>query len=63
MEKHDVIIQRGDPSQHLSQGMVERFTITLVDRLFSYYQYHKELEDPSRVRENGFLGCRMWSVL
>ena len=47
MEKHDVIIQRGDPSQHCSQGIVERFNRTLADRLFSY-QYHKELEDPSK---------------
>ena len=47
MEKHDVIIQRGDPSQHRSQGIVERFNKTLADRLFSY-QYHKELEDPSK---------------
>ena len=47
MEKHDVIIQRGDPSQHHSQGIVERFNRTLADRLFSY-QYHKELEDPSK---------------
>ena len=47
MEKHDVIIQRGDPSQHLSQGIVERFNRTLADRLFSF-QYHKELEDPSK---------------
>ena len=48
MEKHDVMIQRGDPSQHRSQGIVERFNNrTLVDRLFSY-QYHKELEDPSK---------------
>ena len=47
MEKHDVIIQRGDPSQHRSQGTVERFYRTLADRLFSY-QYHKELEDPSK---------------
>ena len=47
MEKHDVIIQRGDPSQHHSQGIVERFNRTLVDRLFTY-QYHKELEDPSK---------------
>ena len=46
MEKHDVIIQRGDRSQHRSQGIVERFNRTLVDRLFTY-QYHKELEDPS----------------
>ena len=45
MEKHDVIIQRGDPSQHQSQGIVERFNRTLADRLFTY-QYHKELEDP-----------------
>ena len=47
MEKHDVMIQRGDPSQHRSQGIVERFNRTLADRLFRY-QYHKELEDPSK---------------
>ena len=45
MEKHDVMIQCGDPSQHRSQGTVERFNRTLADRLFTY-QYHKELEDP-----------------
>ena len=45
MEKHDVIIQCGDPSQHRSQGIVERFNRMLADRLFTY-QYHKELEDP-----------------
>ena len=37
MEKHDVIIQRGDPSQHRSQGIVERFNRTLADRLFTYH--------------------------
>ena len=47
MEKHDVMIQHGDPSQHHSQGIVERFNRTLADRLFSY-QYHKEFEDPSK---------------
>ena len=47
MEKHDVIIQHGDPSQHRSQGIVERFNRTLADRLFTY-QYHKEFEDPSK---------------
>ena len=47
MEKHDVIIQRGDPSQHQSQGIVERFNRTLANRLFSY-QYHKEFKDPSK---------------
>ena len=47
MEKHDVMIQCGDPSQHRSQGIVERFNRTLADRLFSY-QYEKELEDPSK---------------
>ena len=36
MEKHDVMIQHGDPSQHLSQGIVERFNRTLADRLFTY---------------------------
>ena len=46
-KKHDVIIQRGDPSQHRLQRIVERFNRTLADRLFSY-QYHKELEDPSK---------------
>ena len=51
MEKRDVIIQCGDPSQHRSQGIVERFNRMLADRLFSY-QYHKELEDPSKsIRE------------
>ena len=47
MEKHDVMIQYGDPSQHRSQGIVERFNRMLADRQFSY-QYHKELEDPSK---------------
>ena len=47
MEKHDVMIQRGDPSQYCSQGIVERFNRTLSDRLFTY-QYHKEFEDPSK---------------
>ena len=47
MEKHDVIIQRGDPSQHRSEGIVERFNRTLADRLFSYH-YNKELEDPPK---------------
>ena len=37
MEKHDVIIQRGDPSQHRSQGIVERFNRMLADRLFTVY--------------------------
>ena len=41
MEKHDVIVQ------HRSQGIVERFNRMLADRLFTY-QYHKELEDPSK---------------
>ena len=47
MNKHDVIIQRSDPSHHCSQGIVERFNRTLADRLFTY-QYHKELEDQSK---------------
>ena len=52
MEKHDVITQRGDPSQHRSEGIVERFNRTLADRPFSY-QYHKELEDPSKSNREG----------
>ena len=47
MEKHDVMIQLGGPSQHRSQGIVERFNRTLADRLFTY-KYHKELEDLSK---------------
>ena len=47
MDKHDVIIRRSDPSQHHSQGIVERFNRTLADRLFSY-QHHKEFDDPSK---------------
>ena len=47
MEKHDEIMQCGDPSQHRSQGIVERFNRMLADRLFTH-QYHKELEDPSK---------------
>ena len=61
MEKHDVIIQRGDPSQHRSQGIVERFNRMPADRLFTY-QYHKELENPSKAIENGFQDSRMWLV-
>ena len=53
MEKHDAMIQRGDPSQHRSQGIAERFNRTLADRLFSY-QYHKELENPSK-RSRGWV--------
>ena len=47
MEKHDVMMQRGDPSEHRSQGIVERFNRMLADRLLSY-QYRKELEDPPK---------------
>ena len=47
MEKHDVMIQRGDPSQHRSQRIIKRFNRTLADRLFTY-QYQKEFEDPSK---------------
>ena len=32
MEKHDVMIQRADPSQHRSQGIVERFNRMLANR-------------------------------
>ena len=56
MENHDVIIQRGDPSQHRSQGIVERFNRTLADRLFTYQKILR------RVTENEFPDCRMWLV-
>ena len=54
MEKHDVMIQRGDPSQLRSQGIVERFNRTLADRL-----YTKNWKIHQRVTENGFLGYKM----
>ena len=38
MEKHDVTIQHGDPSQHRLQGIMDGFNRTLADRLFSYQQ-------------------------
>ena len=57
MEKHDVMIQRGDPSQHRSQGIVERFNRTLADRLFSTT---KNMKIHQRVKGNGFPDCRMW---
>ena len=60
MEKHDVIIQRGDLGQHRSQGIVERFNRTLADRLFSY-QYHKEFEDPSKSNREWV--CRLQNVV
>ena len=56
MEKHDVMIQRGDPSQHQSQGIVERFNRMLADKLFSTTKNWKILR---RVTGNGFLGCRV----
>ena len=61
MEKHDVIIQRGDPSQHRSQGIVERFNRTLADRLFSI-SVTKNSKIHQKVTENGFPDCRMWLV-
>ena len=60
MEKHDVIIQRGDPIQHRSQGIVERFNKTLADRLFTY-QYHKELEDS--LKSNREWASRLQNVV
>ena len=41
------LIQCGDSSQRRSQGIVEGCNRTLAEKLFSY-QYHKELEDPSK---------------
>ena len=61
MEKHDVTMQWGDPSQHRLQGIMDRFNRTLADRLFSY-QFHKKLEDSSKNNRewvSRFLGCRM----
>ena len=60
MEKNDVIIQRRDPSQHRSQENVEIFNRTLADRLLNY-QYHKELEDPSK--SNGEWVSRLQNVV
>ena len=57
MKKHDVIIQCGDPSQHQSQGIVEKFNRMLEDRLFSY-QYHKESDDPSKSNREWVSGLQ-----
>ena len=54
MEKHDVMIQQGDPSQHKSQGIMERFNRTSADKLLVI-----SIMKNQRVTENGFLGCRM----
>ena len=45
MEKHDVLIQHSDQSQHQLQEIDERFNRMLADRLFTF-KYHKELEYP-----------------
>ena len=59
-EKHDVMIQHGDPSQHRPQGIVERSNRMLADRLFSY-QSHKELEDP--LKSNREWASRLQNVV
>ena len=58
MEKHDVMIQRGDPSQHRLQGIVERFNRTLADRLL-VISITKNWKIHQKVTENGFLGYKM----
>ena len=58
MEKHDVMIQCGDASQHQSQGIVERFNRTLqIDCL--PISTTKNLKILRRVTESGFPDCRM----
>ena len=42
MEKHKVIIRRGQPGQHRAQAVVERFNRTLAERLFGH-QYAQEI--------------------
>ena len=56
IEKHDVMIQRGDQSQ----GITERFNRMLADRLFTY-QYHKEFED--LLKSNGEWVSRLQNVV
>ena len=55
------LMESGDPSQHHSQGIVERFNRTLADRLFTY-QYTKDQKIRQRATENGFPDYRMWLV-
>ena len=62
MEKHDVIIQGGDPCQHRSQGIVERFNRMLADRLLPT-SITKNSKIHQKVTESGFPDCRMWLVL
>jgi hypothetical protein len=47
MSKHRVNIRRGHTDIHRDQAIVERFNITLGERLFGY-QYAKELEQPHK---------------
>ena len=58
MKKHDVMIQRRDPSQHQSQGIVERFNRTLADNCL-VISFTKNLKIHRRVTESGFPDCRM----
>ena len=62
MEKHDVIIQRGDPSQHRSQGIVERYNKTLADN-YSVTNTIKNLKTLQKVTENGYRDYRMLLIL
>ena len=66
MEKHDVIIQRGDPSQHRSQGIVERFNRTLIvddgkefygdtTKLMEKHDVIIQRGDPSQHRSQGIV--------
>ena len=45
MEKHDVIIQHGDPSPHRSQGIVERFNRMLADILSISQRIRRSIEE------------------
>ena len=51
MAKHNVSIRRGRKEIHRDQALVERFNMTLAEKLFGY-QYAKDVENPhKRIRE------------
>ena len=50
MKHHNVTIRQGHTELHRDQGIVERFNITLAERLFGY-QYAKEFIQEGRSRE------------
>ena len=50
-DKHGIVIPLGVVGGHRDQGIVERFNLTLAERLFGY-QYHWELAEPGTRKKD-----------